>query len=182
MSSDAKRTLAAVTVIVLLGTIFGCAESVQSTKEGQAAAPKREGAQTSPTKAEPAPTKAEAQANADALMAQWKRKNPDREDQWIQEEKARHKIQPPADNTDVLKGEQGKGNTYGNYTDKDVLMWERETEKLVVEGSQIFHSAELLGGTVGVSCDMCHPDAANTHPETYPKFQPRWAGWHSCAT
>jgi thiosulfate dehydrogenase len=22
-----------------------------------------------------------------------------------------------------------------------------------------------------VSCDMCHPHAANTHPETYPKFQ-----------
>ncbi|MHC4540843.1 MAG: c-type cytochrome, partial [Planctomycetota bacterium] len=24
---------------------------------------------------------------------------------------------------------------------------------------------------VAVSCDMCHPHAANTHPETYPKFQ-----------
>ncbi|MBC8875675.1 MAG: hypothetical protein H8E44_40125 [Planctomycetes bacterium] len=24
---------------------------------------------------------------------------------------------------------------------------------------------------MGVSCDMCHPHAANTHPETYPKFQ-----------
>ncbi|MCJ7808813.1 MAG: hypothetical protein MUP26_00995, partial [Desulfobulbaceae bacterium] len=22
-----------------------------------------------------------------------------------------------------------------------------------------------------VSCDMCHPNASNTHPETYPKFQ-----------
>ena len=22
-----------------------------------------------------------------------------------------------------------------------------------------------------VSCDQCHPNAANTHPETYPKFQ-----------
>ena len=27
------------------------------------------------------------------------------------------------------------------------------------------------GGTVGVSCDMCHPHASNTHPETYPKYQ-----------
>ncbi|MBN1345585.1 MAG: hypothetical protein JXQ73_23025 [Phycisphaerae bacterium] len=26
---------------------------------------------------------------------------------------------------------------------------------------------------MGVSCDMCHPDASNTHPETYPKFQPQ---------
>ncbi|AXQ31632.1 hypothetical protein D0B54_04640 [Solimonas sp. K1W22B-7] len=24
---------------------------------------------------------------------------------------------------------------------------------------------------MAVSCDMCHPRAANTHPETYPKFQ-----------
>ncbi|TMA45453.1 MAG: hypothetical protein E6J71_28110 [Deltaproteobacteria bacterium] len=24
---------------------------------------------------------------------------------------------------------------------------------------------------MAVSCDMCHPDGANTHPETYPKFQ-----------
>jgi cytochrome c len=28
-----------------------------------------------------------------------------------------------------------------------------------------------VGGTIAVSCDMCHPDAANTHPETYPKYQ-----------
>ncbi|MBN1488321.1 MAG: hypothetical protein JXA69_00260 [Phycisphaerae bacterium] len=24
---------------------------------------------------------------------------------------------------------------------------------------------------MAVSCDMCHPDGSNTHPETYPKFQ-----------
>ncbi|MCB9649356.1 MAG: hypothetical protein H6730_22545 [Deltaproteobacteria bacterium] len=24
---------------------------------------------------------------------------------------------------------------------------------------------------MAVSCDMCHPNASNTHPETYPKFQ-----------
>ena len=106
-------------------------------------------------------------------MAQWKERNPDRANQWVEEEKQRHKIQPSADNADVLKGEQAAGQTYGNYTQRDVLMWARETEKLVVEGSRIFHSAERLGGTVGVSCDMCHPDAANTHPETYPKFQPQ---------
>ena len=68
-------------------------------------------------------------------------------------------------------GEQGKGQAYGNYTERDVQMWSRETELLVVEGSRIFHSADELGSTVAVSCDMCHPHAANTHPETYPKFQ-----------
>jgi len=40
-----------------------------------------------------------------------------------------------------------------------------------VEGHDVFHDAKAFGGTIGVSCDMCHPDAANTHPETYPKFQ-----------
>jgi len=60
---------------------------------------------------------------------------------------------------------------YGPYTERDVLTWARETEKLVVEGSRIFHDAGALRSTVSVSCDMCHPHAANTHPETYPKFQ-----------
>ena len=61
--------------------------------------------------------------------------------------------------------------TGGKYTEKDILMWARELEKFVVEGSRIFHDAELLGSNIAVSCDMCHPDGANTHPETYPKFQ-----------
>jgi hypothetical protein len=106
---------------------------------------------------------------AAALMDQWKRDHPERD--WVAVEKASHAIVPGADNYHLLKGDQAKGHTYGAYTEKDILTWERETEKFVVEGSRIFHNADLLGGTVGVSCDMCHPDASNTHPETYPKFQ-----------
>ena len=45
------------------------------------------------------------------------------------------------------------------------------THSLVLEGAQVFHDADRLGSTISVSCDMCHPDAANTHPETYPKYQ-----------
>ncbi len=114
---------------------------------------------------------AEGQAIADAHMAQWKKRNPDRVSDWVAEEKERHTIQPPADNSALLKGEQGKSHVYGQYTERDILLWARETEKLAVEGSRIFHDAGALGSTVAVSCDMCHPDAANTHPETYPKFQ-----------
>ena len=106
---------------------------------------------------------------AAALMDQWKRDHPEAD--WVTVEKASHKIVAGADNYHLLKGTQAKGHTYGEYTEKDILTWERETEKFVVEGSRIFHDAEKLGGTVGVSCDMCHPDASNTHPETYPKFQ-----------
>ena len=112
---------------------------------------------------------ATGQALADALMAQWKREHPDRD--WVTEEKERHEIKPPADNSSLLQGDQAHGHTYGQFTERDLLVWARETEKLVVEGSRIFHSADLLGSTVAVSCDMCHPHAANTHPETYPKFQ-----------
>jgi len=113
--------------------------------------------------------KAEGQAIANELMEQWKRANSDRD--WVAEEKERHKIKPPADNASLLRGGQSEGDVYGKYTKQDILMWERELEKFVVEGSMIFHDADLLGSTIAVSCDMCHPDASNTHPETYPKFQ-----------
>jgi len=106
---------------------------------------------------------------ADNLMDQWKRNHP--EAKWVAEEKEKHALKPPADNADLLKGGQAKGDTYGNFTRLDLLTWARETEKFAVEGSRIFHSADELGSTVAVSCDMCHPNAANTHPETYPKFQ-----------
>ena len=113
--------------------------------------------------------KMQGQEMADALMDQWKRQHPNRD--WVVEEKSRHTIVPPADNSDLLKGKQSKGNVYGNITELDLITWKRELEKMVVQGSLIFHDAERLGSTISVSCDMCHPDAANTHPETYPKFQ-----------
>ena len=113
--------------------------------------------------------KAEGQAIANELMEQWKRANPNRD--WVAEEKERHRIKPPADNSSLLRGGQSEGDVYGKYTKQDILMWERELEKFVVEGSSIFHDADLLGSSIAVSCDMCHPDASNTHPETYPKFQ-----------
>jgi len=115
------------------------------------------------------PKELTGQALAHNLMDQWKRNHPDAN--WVMEQKERHALKPPADNSDLLKGAQGKGHPYGNFTEKDILTWARETEKFVAEGSRIFHSADELGSSVAVSCDMCHPHAANTHPETYPKYQ-----------
>jgi hypothetical protein len=109
----------------------------------------------------------QGQAAAEALMDQWKRNNPDSD--WVTEEKERHTLKPGADNSDLLK--DGQVGAYTQYTERDILIWARELEKLVVRGSEIFHDADLLGSSMAVSCDMCHPHAANTHPETYPKFQ-----------
>ncbi len=95
------------------------------------------------------------------------------DDSWVAEELERHPIKKIDDNKTVwnIKGSQKEGHTYGNYTEADALLWKKETERLVAEGSLIFHDAELLGSKNGVSCDMCHPDAEGTHAETYPKYQ-----------
>ena len=57
------------------------------------------------------------------------------------------------------------------FTKRDLQLWGREEKKWIEDGYKAFHNAKALGGTIGISCDMCHPDATNTHPETYPKFQ-----------
>ena len=111
-------------------------------------------------------------AIAGALMDEWLRKNPDRN--WEAAERERHTLKPAADNLELVsagEGQDGQVQTYGRVSKQDVLTWKVETEKLATAGSRVFHSADELGSTIAVSCDMCHPHAANTHPETYPKFQ-----------
>jgi thiosulfate dehydrogenase len=55
------------------------------------------------------------------------------------------------------------------HTAREQAIWKAELDKLVAEGDRLFHSDEI--GTNGIACAMCHPDASNSHPETYPKFQ-----------
>ena len=94
------------------------------------------------------------------------------DDRWLAVEKERRAFKPIADNSDVYAlDSQRPGHTYGNHTERETALWAAETERLVVEGSLIFHDANLLGSKNGVSCDMCHPDAEGTHAETYPKYQ-----------
>jgi len=54
-------------------------------------------------------------------------------------------------------------------TPREMQIWKAELARTVDEGNKLFHNSKL--GTNGISCDMCHPNASNTHPETYPKFQ-----------
>ena len=114
-------------------------------------------------------TRAEGQRISDALMAQWKEANPD--SKWVQEEVEAHQVVTPADNSKLIG--TGQSSTYGTVTKQDVQVWKNETYKTAVYGSTVFHSGDLLGSEIAVSCDMCHPRASNTHPESYPKFQPQ---------
>jgi cytochrome c len=55
------------------------------------------------------------------------------------------------------------------FTAEDLKRWEGEYMSVVERGRALWVSPDL--GTNGVACAQCHPNAANTHPETYPKFQ-----------
>lgn len=55
------------------------------------------------------------------------------------------------------------------FTQEDVDRWMAQFDTVAAEGRRLWTSPEI--GTNGVVCAQCHPNAANTHPETYPKFQ-----------
>jgi cytochrome c len=55
------------------------------------------------------------------------------------------------------------------FTKEDEARWQQEYMSVVQEGRALWTSPDL--GTNGVACAQCHPNGANTHPETYPKFQ-----------
>ncbi len=117
------------------------------------------------------------------LMAQWQRQHPNEKWQMAQTDQSSNPVPAPstASGADVGASKAGagkapskglqQGDTYASFTDRDYKVWKNETDNFVAEGKRIFHSDKELGGTIGVSCDMCHPDASNTHPETYPKYQ-----------
>ncbi|HSN56881.1 MAG TPA: hypothetical protein VLT32_19580 [Candidatus Sulfomarinibacteraceae bacterium] len=68
----------------------------------------------------------------------------------------------------------GYGLQADEFSDEDVERWQGEFMSVVQEGRALWVSADL--GSNGVACAQCHPNAANTHPETYPKFQQQLGG------
>jgi len=128
---------------------------------------------------------AQALAVTGKLMDEWQRKHPGKH--WVMAQAetgaAPHASASPAANpagsssiagpgaaaAAPLKSQQG--DTYASFHDRDYMIWQAQTDAFVAYGDKVFHSTKLLGSTIGVSCDMCHPNAANTHPETYPKYQ-----------
>jgi len=55
------------------------------------------------------------------------------------------------------------------FTEDDLKLWQQEYMAVVKEGRKVFTDPGL--GENGIVCAQCHPNGANTHPETYPKFQ-----------
>ena len=55
------------------------------------------------------------------------------------------------------------------FTKEDTARWQAQFDEVAAEGQRLWSSPEI--GTNGVACGQCHPNAANTHAETYPKFQ-----------
>ena len=51
----------------------------------------------------------------------------------------------------------------------DIERWQAQFMQVAEQGRKLWGDPSL--GTNGVVCGQCHPNASNTHPETYPKFQ-----------
>lgn len=119
------------------------------------------------------------------LMAEWQRKHPNQHwiiaqaDTRLATPSAEQPAASPSSSANIAGSSTSggaqptiqQGDTYASFHKRDYIIFQAETDAFVEQGKKIFHSAKLLNGTIGVSCDMCHPDAANTHPETYPKYQ-----------
>lgn len=61
------------------------------------------------------------------------------------------------------------GAVADEFSQADLERWQAQFDGVVKEGRGLWTSGNL--GKNGVACGQCHPNAANTHPETYPKFQ-----------
>ena len=108
-------------------------------------------------------TNEQARAVSNSLMSKWRERHPNAE--WQMAQAGPNQAMAPAQAAPV------QGGVYERLTPREQKIADIETAKFIEEGKEIFHDPGKLGGTIGVSCDMCHPDAANTHPETYPKYQ-----------
>jgi thiosulfate dehydrogenase len=108
----------------------------------------------------------EAQKVATDMMQLWRKSQG--EVKWAAWVKEAETLAPPQAVPPPPAADAGQPT---KFTARDQMLWKREEKKWVDEGYKAFHNAKALGGTIGISCDMCHPNSSNTHPETYPKYQ-----------
>ncbi len=111
--------------------------------------------------------RARAQAVADEMLQAWRKsQGEERWALWLKD--AEPAPAAPVRGPDAAAAQPGQPT---KFTARDQMLWKRDQDKWIAEGYKLYHSPTDLGGTTGVSCDMCHPDGSNTHPETYPKYQ-----------
>jgi len=111
----------------------------------------------------------QAQAVADQLMASWLGRQPDDvAAAWVAERDAALAAAPQ--NAGPVTA-AGSAQQHVEFTARDYAVWESEVAREIAYGNALFHDDKGLGSPEGVACAMCHPNASNTHPETYPKFQ-----------
>ena len=115
---------------------------------------------------------AEARQLADQMLQAWRATQG--EERWVawsaESEAARAPVAPvPAQGSPVEAAPPPDQPT--KFTSRDAMLWRLEEKKWIEEGYKTYHNAQAVGGTIGISCDMCHPDGSNTHAETYPKYQ-----------
>jgi thiosulfate dehydrogenase len=114
--------------------------------------------------------RAAARNVANGFLTEWRKRNPDRP--WeIAMNSAQARAPRPAAAAAKPAPPAKQSEIYSRFSARDEFVWKSELDAFVKEGDRIFHDAQAFGGTIGVSCDMCHPNASNTHPETYPKYQ-----------
>lgn len=132
-------------------------------------------------------TPEKAQSVSDEIMSLWlAQQDPETAARWSKEIALAQQQQPTKpgtppesmkDEKTVPKQDTGRGQLtpvteqIADFSPRDHLIWDREVSREVEYGNQIFHDDKLIGSTNGIACAMCHPNASNTHPETYPKFQ-----------
>jgi thiosulfate dehydrogenase len=126
-------------------------------------------------------TPEQAQAVSNELMRMWLDKaDPAKAAAWMKEQAAAQTPQPqtkaparrPAGSKSQTAAQTaGRDEQPNDFTDRDFSIWKRELDREIKYGDEIFHSDKLIGSTNGIACAMRHPNAANAHPETYPKFQ-----------
>lgn len=66
------------------------------------------------------------------------------------------------------------------FSEEELARQEQELLKLVDKGYAIWHGSMPSTTTIGLACANCHPDAAASNPQTFPKYMPmfgRVASW-----
>jgi thiosulfate dehydrogenase len=66
------------------------------------------------------------------------------------------------------------------YSEDEIARQENELLKMVDKGYAIWHGSMPSTTTIGLACANCHPDAAASNPQTFPKYMPmfgRVASW-----